>query len=121
MRTSAADTRRARGTWLRLALLALLVVLALVPATTDVTHALLTDTTTTTGVVSTLPEFPAYERSTGDVVDLMTTRLYAAVDTMRAARDQADAEDPITADILHQLIEGLEKQAWLLKAENWKV
>ena len=92
MRTSAADTRRARGTWLRLALLALLVVLALVPATTDVTHSLLTDTTTTTGVVSTLPEFPAYERSTGDVVDLMTTRLYAAVDTMRAARDQADAD-----------------------------
>ena len=70
---------------------------------------------------TTLPEFPAYERSTGDVVALMTTRLYAAVDTMRAARDQADAEDPITADILHQLIEGLEKQAWLLKAENWKV
>ena len=70
---------------------------------------------------TTLPEFPAYERSTGDVVALMTTRLYAAVGTMRAARDQADAEDPITADILHQLIEGLEKQAWLLKAENWKV
>lgn len=70
---------------------------------------------------TTLPEFPGYERSTGDVVDLMTTRLYATVGTMRTARDQADAEDPITADILHQLIEGLEKQAWLLKAENWKV
>ncbi|STZ43518.1 Ferritin, Dps family protein [Mycolicibacterium gilvum] len=70
---------------------------------------------------TTLPEFPAYERNTGEVIDLMTTRLYAAVGTMRAARGRADDEDPITADILHQLIEGLEKQAWLLKAENWKV
>lgn len=70
---------------------------------------------------TTLPQFPAYERSTGDVVDLITTRVYAAVDTMRRVHDAVDAEDPSTADVLHQLIDGLEKLAWLIKSENRKV
>ncbi|MHC9292872.1 Dps family protein [Mycobacterium sp. LTG2003] len=68
-----------------------------------------------------LPEFPAYERSTGDVVDLITTRVYATVDTMRRVHDAVDAEDPSTADVLHQLIDGLEKLAWLIKSENRKI
>ncbi|MGH3674420.1 MAG: Dps family protein [Mycobacterium sp.] len=70
---------------------------------------------------TTLPQFPAYERSTADVVDLITARAYAAVDTMRTVHDGVDAEDPSTADILHQLIDGLEKLAWLIKSENRKV
>lgn len=68
-----------------------------------------------------LPQFPPYEQSTADVVDLITERIYAAVGTMRAVHDAVDAEDPSTADILHQLIDGLEKQAWLIKSENRKV
>ncbi|MDZ4268385.1 MAG: DNA starvation/stationary phase protection protein [Mycobacterium sp.] len=68
-----------------------------------------------------LPEFPAYERATADVVDLITTRIYGAVDTLRTVHDSVDAEDPSTADILHQLIDGLEKLAWLIKSENRKV
>ena len=75
----------------------------------------------TVAATTSLPEFPAYERSTGDVVDLITARIYAAVDTQRAVHDAVDAEDPATADILHQLIDGLEKLAWLLKSENRKV
>ena len=70
---------------------------------------------------TTLPEFPAYEHSTTEVVDLITGRVYAAVDTLRAVHDDVDAEDPSTADILHQLIDGLEKLAWLIRAENRKV
>jgi starvation-inducible DNA-binding protein len=70
---------------------------------------------------TTLPKFPAYERSTADVVDLITGRAYATIDTMRAVHDAVDAEDPSTADILHQLIDGLEKLAWLIKSENRKV
>lgn len=58
MRTSATDPREARGTWLRLAVLVALVVLAAVPSAVDLTSALLTDRVTTTTVVSTLPEFP---------------------------------------------------------------
>jgi starvation-inducible DNA-binding protein len=70
---------------------------------------------------TTLPQFPAYERGTADVVDLITMRAYATVDTMRKVHDAVDAEDPSTADILHQLIDGLEKLAWLIKSENRKV
>lgn len=68
-----------------------------------------------------LPRFPAYAVSTQDAVDLITGRVYAAVDTMRQVHDAVDAEDPTSADILHQLIEGLEKLAWLIKSENRKV
>ena len=75
----------------------------------------------TVASTTSLPEFPAYEHSTGEVVDLVTARVYAAVDTIRSVHDTVDAEDPSTADILHQLIDGLEKQGWLLKSENRKV
>lgn len=75
----------------------------------------------TVAATTSLPEFPAYEHSTGEVVDLVTARIYAVVDTLRTVHDAVDAEDPSTADILHQLIDGLEKLAWLLKSENRKV
>jgi starvation-inducible DNA-binding protein len=70
---------------------------------------------------TTLPQFPAYEHSTGEVVDLVTARIYATVATLRTVHDEVDGEDPSTADILHQLIDGLEKLAWLIKSENRKV
>ncbi|MGZ5395258.1 MAG: Dps family protein [Mycobacterium sp.] len=69
---------------------------------------------------TTLPQFPEYEHSTDEVVDLITGRIYATVDTLRTVHDAVDAEDPSTADILHQLIDGLEKLAWLIKSENRK-
>ncbi|BBZ08051.1 DNA starvation/stationary phase protection protein [Mycolicibacterium doricum] len=75
----------------------------------------------TVAATTTLPEFPAYERSTGDVVDLITVRINATVDTIRSVHDAVDAEDPSTADLLHQLIDGLEKLAWIIKSENRKV
>ncbi len=55
------------------------------------------------------------------MVDLIATRIYAAVQTLRDVHDEVDGEDPTTADILHQLIDGLEKLAWLIKSENRKV
>ncbi len=70
---------------------------------------------------TTLPQFPAYEHSTDEVVDLIAGRIYATVDTLRTVHDAVDAEDPSTADVLHQLIDGLEKLAWLIKSENRKV
>ena len=70
---------------------------------------------------TTLPQFPPYEHNTAEVVDLISTRIYAAVDTLRGVHDAVDAEDPTTADILHQLIDGLEKLAWLISSENYKV
>ncbi|MBO3094370.1 hypothetical protein [Cellulomonas dongxiuzhuiae] len=58
---SSSEARRApqtRGTWVRLAVLLVLVGLLLLPPTVELTGALLTGTTQTTTVVSTLPEFP---------------------------------------------------------------
>ncbi|MGC7268609.1 DNA starvation/stationary phase protection protein, partial [Mycobacteroides abscessus subsp. abscessus] len=55
----------------------------------------------TVAATTTLPEFPAFERSTADVVDLITTRINATVDTIRRVHDAVDAEDPSTADLLH--------------------
>ena len=75
----------------------------------------------TVAETTSLPRFPAYEVSTSEAVDLVTTRVYATVGTMRDVHDAVDAEDPSTADILHQLIDGLEKLAWLIKSENRKV
>jgi starvation-inducible DNA-binding protein len=75
----------------------------------------------TVAATTTLPEFPAYERATTEVVDLITVRVQATVDTMRAVHDAVDAADASTADILHQLIDGLEKLAWMIKSENRKV
>jgi starvation-inducible DNA-binding protein len=75
----------------------------------------------TVAASTTLPQFPAYEHGTTEVVDLVTARAYATVDTIRTVHDAVDAEDPSTADILHQLIDDLEKLAWLIKSENKKV
>jgi starvation-inducible DNA-binding protein len=75
----------------------------------------------TIAATTSLPQFPGYEHSTTEVVDLITCRTYAAVDTIRTVHDAVDAEDPSTADILHQLIDGLEKLACLIKSENRKV
>ena len=75
----------------------------------------------TVAATTSLPQFPAFEHNTTEVVDLITTRIYAATGTLREVHDAVDAEDPSTADILHQLIDGLEKLAWLIKSENRKV
>jgi starvation-inducible DNA-binding protein len=68
-----------------------------------------------------LPRFPANEHNTTEVVDRITTRIYATVETLRRVHDAVDAEDPTTADVLHAQIDGLEKLAWLIKSENRKV
>jgi starvation-inducible DNA-binding protein len=75
----------------------------------------------TIAATTSLPQFPADEHDTAEVVDLITTRIYAAGDTVRAVHDAVDAEDPSTADLLHQIIDTLEKLAWMVKSENRKV
>ncbi|MCN9243515.1 DNA starvation/stationary phase protection protein [Streptomyces sp. RY43-2] len=67
---------------------------------------------------TTLPAFPEGELSVSTVVDLVTARLRATVDTVRTHHDQVDGEDPATADLLHTIIDSLEKHAWMVSAEN---
>jgi starvation-inducible DNA-binding protein len=72
----------------------------------------------TVATTTTLPPFPEGELSVSAVVDLVTTRLSATVDTLRTRHDQVDSEDPSTADLLHAIIDSLEKYAWMVSAEN---
>ena len=65
-----------------------------------------------------LPKFPAGEVDTADAVGLITERLDATVDNIRAVHDAIDEEDPTSADILHGIIEKLEQYAWMVSAEN---
>ncbi len=37
---------------------------------------------------------------------------------MRRVHDTVDTQDPTSADLLHAITESLEKQAWLVGAEN---
>jgi starvation-inducible DNA-binding protein len=70
---------------------------------------------------TTLPAFPPAEQNTTETVDLITTRIYAAVSTIRSVHDAVDAVDPSTSDLLHEIIASLEMQAWMIKSENRKV
>jgi starvation-inducible DNA-binding protein len=76
--------------------------------------------TDSVAVHTTLPKFPEGAQNVSAVVDLMTTRLRATVDTLRTHHDQVDSEDPSTADLLHTIIGSLEKYAWMVGAENQK-
>ena len=81
-------------------------------------HAIPDGRSDTVSQTTTLPEFPAGEVATTDVIDLVTVRLEAVVHTMREVHDQVDDEDPTSADILHGIIEKLEQFAWMVSAEN---
>jgi starvation-inducible DNA-binding protein len=72
----------------------------------------------TVAATTTLPPFPEGEQPTSAVVDLISGRLRCAVATVRELHDGVDAEDPSTADLLHAVIDTLEKHAWMMSAEN---
>ena len=65
-----------------------------------------------------LPSYPEGEVDTAETVDLITARLYATSRMIRTVHDEVDGEDPSTADILHTIIDSLEKYAWMIGAEN---
>jgi starvation-inducible DNA-binding protein len=75
----------------------------------------------TVAASTTLPAFPPAEQTTTDTVDFITTAIYAAVDTLRTVHDDVDNADPSSADLLHRIIDDLEKAAWMLKSENRKI
>lgn len=75
----------------------------------------------TVAATTTLPPFPEGELSVSAVVDRVTVGLRATVDTLRTLHDQVDSADPSTADLLHAIIDSLEKHAWMVSAENRSV
>ncbi|MBL7255777.1 Dps family protein [Paractinoplanes lichenicola] len=58
------------------------------------------------------------EIATGDAANRVAGLIGQAVATIREVHDAVDAEDPTSADILHGIVHDLEKQAWMLTAEN---
>ena len=73
------------------------------------------DTVVTT---TTVPAIPPGLLGVTETVDMITNRIYAVVGTMRTVHDDVDTADPSTADLLHGIIDELEKEVWLLKSEN---
>ena len=73
------------------------------------------DTVTT---MTSLPAYPSGTRQKPETVELVTTRITAAVDTLRRVHDRVDASDPASADLLHAIIDDLEKRAWMIAAEQ---
>ena len=76
---------------------------------------------TTVAETTALPPLLPGEQSTRDTVDALTVQLHGAAATAREVHDDVDAEDPSTADLLHEVIDALEKQAWMLSSENRNV
>ena len=74
--------------------------------------------TETVATTTDLSPYPAGLVSVEDTVDAIVERLAQTVEVVREVHDGVDAEDPTSADILHEIIADLEKQAWFLSSEN---
>jgi starvation-inducible DNA-binding protein len=73
--------------------------------------------TSTIAATTTLAAFPSGEISVRRAVTVIAERILAVVTVIRAVHDDVDEQDPTSADLLHVVIEGLEKQRWMLLAE----
>lgn len=65
-----------------------------------------------------LDPLTAGEQNTVTAANLISSRITATTLGIRAVHDAVDAEDPTTADILHELLIDLEKQRWMIEAEH---
>ncbi|PRZ09421.1 starvation-inducible DNA-binding protein [Isoptericola sp. CG 20/1183] len=74
--------------------------------------------TETVATQTDLSPYPAGLVSVGDTVDTIVERVAQTVEVARTVHDEVDAEDPTSADLLHEIIADLEKQAWMISSEN---
>jgi starvation-inducible DNA-binding protein len=68
--------------------------------------------------MTSLPALPAGTIDTVEAAHLIAQRLVAVASRARAVHDEVDSEDPTSADLLHTIIESVEKFAWLVLAEH---
>jgi len=73
--------------------------------------------TRTVADTTTLEAFPAGEVSVDRAVAVIAERILTAVNVVRAVHDGVDERDPTSADLLHVILQGLEKQRWMLTAQ----
>lgn len=74
--------------------------------------------TETVATTTELSPYPTGLVPVGDTVDAIVERVAQAVEVTRDVHDEVDAEDPTSADLLHEIIADLEKQAWMISSEN---
>ncbi|WP_418275101.1 Dps family protein [Isoptericola jiangsuensis] len=77
--------------------------------------------TETVATTTELSPYPAGLISVGDTVDAIAERIAQTVEIARTVHDDVDAEDATTADLLHEIVADLEKQAWMITSENTEV
>lgn len=64
-----------------------------------------------------LTSFPEGEVSVEKTIAVIAERISTVVNVIRAVHDDVDAADPTSADILHTILESLEKQRWMLASQ----
>lgn len=64
-----------------------------------------------------LASFPEGEVSVERAVAVIAERITSVVNVVRGVHDDVDAQDPTSADILHAVLDGLEKQRWMLASQ----
>ena len=77
--------------------------------------------TETVATTTDLSPYPADLLSVGDTVTTVVERVAQTVAVVREVHDAVDAEDPTSADLLHEILADLEKQARFLSSENHEV
>jgi starvation-inducible DNA-binding protein len=60
-------------------------------------------------------------RCTSPAITFMPTLSATHLSYWAHSHDDVDAVDPSSSDLLHEMIDSLEKAAWMLKSENRKV
>lgn len=53
-----------------------------------------------------------------EVIDLMTDRMSTVCHNIRERMAKIEDTDTVTADLLHQVVDGLEKQLWMLRVQG---
>jgi starvation-inducible DNA-binding protein len=66
---------------------------------------------------ATLEPFPEGEVPVRRAAAIIAERIGSVVATIRGVHDEVDDQDPTSADILHTVLAGLEKQRWMLTAQ----
>lgn len=74
-----------------------------------------TETVASTTVLS---HYPADLVSVPDTIETVVARLAQTVAVVREVFEDVDAEDAPSADLLNDIINDLEKQAWMISEEN---
>jgi starvation-inducible DNA-binding protein len=64
-----------------------------------------------------LTSFPEGEISVEKTLAVIAERIIAVTTVIRGVHDDVDAADPTSADILHTILESLEKQRWMLASQ----